>query len=59
MLLTTGIELELISDAKVLDIIERQKRGGLCFVGSKDMLKQIINTWIIMMIKKIVIILYI
>ncbi len=39
MLLTTGIELELISDAKVLDIIERQKRGGLCFVGSKRHVK--------------------
>ena len=35
MLKMTGIELELIHDAKILDIIERQKRGGLCFVGSK------------------------
>jgi hypothetical protein len=35
MLLKTKIELELINDIKILDIIERQKRGGLCFVGSK------------------------
>ena len=35
MLKMTGIELEQISDVKILDIIERQKRGGLCFVGSK------------------------
>ena len=35
MLLLTGIKLELINDLKVLDIMERMKRGGLCFVGSK------------------------
>ena len=35
MLLKTGIELELISDPKILDIFERSKRGGLTFVGSK------------------------
>jgi hypothetical protein len=35
MLVKTGIELELISDVKMLEMIERQKRGGLCFVGSK------------------------
>ena len=35
MLLKTNISLEQISDPKILDIIERQKRGGLCFVGSK------------------------
>jgi len=35
MLLKTGVKLEQISDIKILDIIERQKRGGLCFVGSK------------------------
>jgi hypothetical protein len=35
MLKMTGIQLEHISDVKILDIIERQKRGGLCFVGSK------------------------
>jgi len=35
MLKMTGIDLELISDQKVLDIIDWQKRGGLCFVGSK------------------------
>jgi hypothetical protein len=32
---TTGIELELITDPKILDIFERSKRGGLTFVGSK------------------------
>jgi hypothetical protein len=35
MLLKTGVELELISDPKILDIFERSKRGGLTFVGSK------------------------
>ena len=35
MMLKTGVKLELISDLKVLDIIERSRRGGLCFVGSK------------------------
>ena len=35
MLKMTKIELEQISDIRILDIIERQKRGGLCFVGSK------------------------
>ena len=35
MLLKTNIKLELMHDLKVLDIMERMKRGGLCFVGSK------------------------
>jgi hypothetical protein len=35
MLLKTGIQLELITDLEILDMIERHKRGGLCFVGSK------------------------
>ena len=35
MLLKTGIELELITDQKILDVFERSKRGGLTFVGSK------------------------
>jgi hypothetical protein len=35
MLYKTGIELELISDCKIFSMIEEQKRGGLCFVGSK------------------------
>lgn len=39
MLLKTGISLEQISDMKILDIVERQKRGGLCFVGSKRYVK--------------------
>ena len=37
MLLLTDIKLELITDTKMLDMVERQKRGGLCFVGGKNM----------------------
>lgn len=39
MLMKTKIELEQIHDVKILDIIERHKRGGLCFVGSKRHVK--------------------
>jgi hypothetical protein len=39
MLLLTGIELDLITNRKMLDVIERMKRGGLCFVGSKRHVK--------------------
>ena len=39
MLLKTKVELDLISDITILDIIERSKRGGLCFVGSKRRVK--------------------
>ena len=39
LLLKTDITLDLITDLKVLDIIERQKRGGLCFVGAKRHVK--------------------
>ena len=39
MLLKTGVELELITDPKILDIFERSKRGGLTFVGSKRYVK--------------------
>ena len=35
MLLKTNIKLDLITDIEMLDMIERQKRGGLCFVGSQ------------------------
>ena len=35
MLLKTSIKLELMHDLKVLDIMERHKKGGLVFVGSK------------------------
>ena len=35
LLTMTNIKLEQISDMILLDIIERMKRGGLCFVGSK------------------------
>ena len=34
MLLYTGVELELVHDPIILDILERHKRGGLCFVGT-------------------------
>jgi len=39
LLLKTKINLDLITDIKALDIIERQNRGGLCFVGSKRHVK--------------------
>jgi len=39
MLLKTGIKLDLITDIKMLDMVERMKRGGLCFVGSKRHVK--------------------
>ena len=39
MLLKTNIKLDLITDATILDIFERSKRGGLCFVGSKRRVK--------------------
>ena len=39
MLMKTKIELDQIFDPKILDIIERQKKGGLCFVGSKRHVK--------------------
>ena len=39
MLLKTGIELDLITDLEMLKMVERAKRGGLCFVGSKRMVK--------------------
>ena len=39
MLLKTGIELDLITDLKMFKMVERAKRGGLCFVGSKRMVK--------------------
>jgi hypothetical protein len=39
MLLKTGVELELITDLRILDIFERSNRGGLTFVGSKRHVK--------------------
>jgi hypothetical protein len=39
MLLKTGISLQQMSDLQVLDIMERQKKGGLTFVGSKRHVK--------------------
>ena len=35
MLLKTKVSLQQMSDLKVLDIMERQKKGGLTFVGAK------------------------
>ena len=35
MLLKTNVELELISDPDILTVIDKSKRGGLAFVGSK------------------------
>jgi hypothetical protein len=35
MLLKTQIELDLISDPEILTMVEKSKRGGLTFVGSK------------------------
>ena len=35
MLKMTGMRLELITDPKILNMLERHERGGLCFVGSK------------------------
>ena len=39
MLLKTEIELDLIMDLEMLEMIEKMKRGGLCFVGSKRHVK--------------------
>ena len=39
MLLMTNIELDLITDHDILDMIERQTRCGLCFVGSDRYVK--------------------
>ena len=36
MLKMIRVEFGLINDVEILDIVERQKRGGLCFVGSKN-----------------------
>ena len=43
MLLMTGIVLDLITDPDILDLVERQKRGGLCFVGSKRYVLSLIH----------------
>ena len=39
MLLQTGIELALITDLEMIKMVERATRGGLCFFGSKRMVK--------------------
>ena len=39
MLSKTGIELDLITDLDMLQMVERAKTCGLCFVGSKRMVK--------------------
>ena len=35
MLLMSNIELDLITDLEILEMIEKGKRGGLCYVGSQ------------------------
>ena len=35
MLLNIKVEIDRITDLEIMDMLERQKRGGLCFVGSK------------------------
>ena len=35
MLMQTGIKLDLLSDLDMLKMVEKMKRGGLCFVGSQ------------------------
>ena len=37
--LTTGVKLGLITDLHMLGMAEKEKRGGLCFVGSKRYVK--------------------
>jgi hypothetical protein len=39
MLIKTGVKLYIITDLKMMDMIERMKRGGLCFVESKRHVK--------------------
>ena len=39
MLRMTGIKLELLYDLDMISMIEKMKRGGLCFVGSKRYVK--------------------
>ena len=39
MLLQTKVKLDLINDADMLSMVERQQRGGLWFVGSKRYVK--------------------
>ena len=39
MLLNTKAKLELLHDLDMLNMIEKMKRGGLCFVGSKRYVK--------------------
>jgi hypothetical protein len=46
MLFKTGVELELITDPKILVIFERSKRGGLTFVGPKRYVKAN-NTYVV------------
>ena len=38
-LLQTMVELQLINDVDLLSMIEKQRRGGLCYVGSKPHVK--------------------
>ena len=38
-LVKTEMELDLITNLEMLDMIEKMKRGGLCFVGSERHVK--------------------
>ena len=51
MLKMTGVKLEKISDIDKYLFIEKGLRGGFLTL-LKYMLKQIINTWMIMILKK-------
>ena len=39
MFVKTRVKLELLHDLDMLNMIEKLKRGGLCFVGSKRYVK--------------------
>ena len=39
IVVTTGIQLDRITDVDMLKMIERQQRGGLCYVSSKKACK--------------------
>ena len=50
MLKMTGVKLEKISDIDQYLFIEKETRGGISFIA-KDMIKQIINTCVIMTLR--------
>ena len=50
MLKMTGVKLEKVSDIDKYLFIEKGLRGGISY-NAKNMLNQIINTWVIMTLK--------